>query len=206
MAERQRRKAARDSQQSTATATSVVGDVTRKASLLWQGRRNKRPSMDGGGSHHVLQESNDDGVPLDDFDTRLAPSPTPGLDQSQNPFSTPNISTASLNTPYDSAVMTASSDPSSHTRRPTLEASKAHPPPAPLDLPEPRTPPPRTTSPHANRPPEPIPPPAASPMPDVDDVPHGKARWWTDWLCGCEEKDDDQVRIPSLTLYSVYGN
>ncbi|TCD71620.1 hypothetical protein EIP91_007367 [Steccherinum ochraceum] len=191
MAERQRRKAARVSQQSAVAAASTVGDVTRKASLLWRGTRNKRPSIDGAGSHHILQQSNDDGVPLDDLDTRLTLSPNP--DQSRNPFATPNVSTTSLNTPYDSAVMTATTSDPHLSREPTLDSSKAHPPPAPLDLPQPRSPPPRTSTPHTNRPPEPIPPPAPSPMPEVEDIPPEKTRWWTDWLCGCSERGDSQA-------------
>ncbi|KAH8078067.1 hypothetical protein BXZ70DRAFT_689879 [Cristinia sonorae] len=211
MAERQRRKAARESQQSAVTNTSVVGGVTRTASLLWTSRRNKRPSMDGAGSHHVLQQSGDDNVALEDLDNRLIPSPRP--DQSQNPFRTPNASTTSLNTPYDSAVMTASSsgsapprsddddhdDPESTPTKSRTSVPRPHPPPAPLDLPKPRTPPPRAdgnTS-HASRPPEPIPPPVPeSPMPPVGEeevVSVEKTRWWTDWLCGCVEKGDHQA-------------
>lgn len=178
-----------------------MGDVTRKASLMWKSNRNKRPSMDGAGSHHVLQQSNDDGVPLDELDNRLVPSPQP--DQSLNPFATPNVSTTSLNQPYDSAVMTASSSstpttaaavPPKAVRRPTLETAKSHPPPEPLDLPKPRTPPPRVDTPHANRPPEPTAPPRveARAMPEVEEVPQEKSRWWTDWLCGCVEKDEDK--------------
>ncbi|THH05343.1 hypothetical protein EW146_g9928, partial [Bondarzewia mesenterica] len=81
------------------------------------------------------------------------------------------------------------------------------PPPEPLGLPKPRTPPPRINTPYSNRPPEPIPPPvpraqerdASAQEEDAKPV-----RWWTEWLCGCSEGPDRggevQVSVLPLTL------
>ncbi|KAI0256137.1 hypothetical protein BJV78DRAFT_1278684 [Lactifluus subvellereus] len=64
--------------------------------------------------------------------------------------------------------------------------------PAPLDLPEPRSPPPRTATPHATRPPEPFPRPDSrvSNTTVCNDEDEKPVRWWTEWLCGCSEGQD----------------
>lgn len=83
-------------------------------------------------------------------------------------------------------------------RPPILTASSSYsrPPPQPLDLPKPRSPPPKTETPHPNKPPEPIPPLTPAPVAqEEEEVPRGKQRWWTDWLCGCMESGDHQVGI-----------
>ncbi|KAH9910952.1 hypothetical protein B0H21DRAFT_489365 [Amylocystis lapponica] len=198
-AERERRKAARESTASTSSGT-LVGNFTRRASLLWPSRRAHAASVGGGGAHHVLRTT-DDGVPLDELDG-APPSPHSNAGD-ENPFATPTGSTLSLNDPHQSAIMTPSAsypdgaEPaallSDTSPRPTLEASSSfskHPPPKPLDLPKPRSPPPRTETPHANRPPEPIPPPVLSPPPPVPEVEPEEKRWWTEWLCGCSEGAD----------------
>lgn len=204
MAERERRKAARES---ATVRSSMVGDATWTASSLLWPRRSKRGS--GGGSHHKLQTT-EDGLPLDEIDTP-APSAPPSPEPTENPFLTPAASTTSLplKDPQISAVMEGSSIPPTPAvelesrqltvptaKRPTLtkadsRSSVSHPPPQPLDLPKPRSPPPRTATPHANRPPEPIPPPSPTPKPQEED---GKdRRWWTDWLCGCSESSGHQA-------------
>ncbi|KAI0344560.1 hypothetical protein BDW22DRAFT_1060402 [Trametopsis cervina] len=195
VAERQRRKAARDSS-STVASASLVTDVTRRASLLWSGKRS-RPPVQGAGQHHIVPSS-EDGVPMDDFenDTAVSVSANP-----ENPFATPNASTVSLNTPGDSAIMTEASDStgkdiSGSLTVPTASShdkskSRSHPPPQPLGLPEPRSPPPRTGTPHASRPPEPIPPPTIPAEVQEEELPD--KRWWTDWLCGCRERGDNQT-------------
>ena len=159
------------------------------------------------------------------MDTRLSAPPTPNPDTAVNPFATPGGSTVSLNAPEDSVMMHETTSTltttTSPTDQPSLLAPKAkrpaqtltrdtsilrhHPPPQPLDLPAPRSPPPKTHTPHANRPPEPISPPTATPSHSdpvelEQDLP--PKRWWTDWLCGCREGGDHQVRVSlSLTLY-----
>lgn len=133
-------------------------------------------------------------------------TPTPNIPEAQNPFITPMSSTVSLNTPHDSAIMMESSD--STAKKPDKGAkaqhglgrrnTRSHPPPQPLDIPEPRTPPPRTGSPHTNRPPEPIAPPSVSEIAQEEELP--EKRWWTDWLCGCREHGDNQVGRSSKEL------
>lgn len=187
--------------------------------MLWSGRKGQRPSS-GLGSHRAVRtHESEEGVPLEELDSSPVHSPEPSLSHKsfgnpENPFENPaNIrseSTTSLNTPGQSAVMSASSEP------PTLEPPEAssssnsrrhHPPPEPLDLPRPRSPPPRSETPHANTPPEPIPPPSATtPIPREDDghlIEVPETRWWTDWLCGCNEGPgrggDHQVRLSIAT-------
>ena len=129
----------------------------------------------------------------------------------ENPFKTPNASTVSLNTPNDSAIMTeaSSTDPLATPTKAAFDKrrSKSHPPPKPLDLPEPRSPPPRTGTPHANTPPEPIPPPTIAAA-EIHEEELPEKRWWTDWLCGCRERQEDQVsssrftHVPCLLYYN----
>lgn len=164
--------------------------------------------------HQALRNS-DDTVQLDDIENTLSPPATP-TPEPDNPFTTPAGSTVSLNDPQHSAVMAESSQPSAFaaegadqellstsTGEPSLSRSssytRSHPPPQPLDLPKPRTPPPRTSSssPHASRPPEPIPPLVVSQREEEEEQP--ESRWWTDWLCGCRERGDNQVRTPSVS-------
>jgi len=204
LAERQKRKAAREAISSSSSG-SIVGDVTRRASLLWSGKKGQRPSS-GLGSHRAVRtHESEEGVPMEELDpsppVSAANSPEPSFSQAvyeaENPFENPahvrSGSTTSLNTPGRSAVMSESSEPTLVPSTPISnpKGRRHHPPPEPLDLPRPRSPPPRSETPHANKPPEPIPPPRATPMEDdghVTEVP--ETRWWTDWLCGCNEGPD----------------
>ncbi|PCH43604.1 hypothetical protein WOLCODRAFT_132848 [Wolfiporia cocos MD-104 SS10] len=203
-AERERRKAARASAASGSGSNSVVGDITRKASLLWPSSRAKQASLGGVGAHHVLRTA-DDSVPLSDIEGGPAISPTPSPEPRDNPFATPGPSMVSLHDTQQSAIMTASTSVSSFEElspttptieRPVLGASSSfskQPPtaPQPLDLPKPRTPPPSSESPHSSRPPEPVSPPVvAPPQPEEEPEP---TRWWTEWLCGCSEGGDHQA-------------
>lgn len=137
---------------------------------------------------------------------------TPGVLQRENedPFVTPMASTVSLNTPQDSAIMTESTDgaakePSNKQRNHKRRSKRKSyiPPPQPLDIPQPLTPPPRTGSPHANRPPEPIPAPAISEAAQEQEEEVSDKRWWTDWLCGCREHGDNQVSDSMAISLSV---
>lgn len=214
LTERQRRKAARESTYAGSSG-SLVGDVTRRASLLWSGRKGQRPSS-GLGSHRAVRtHESEDGVPLEELDSSPMNSPEPSLAHQsfanlENPFEdSANIrsgSTTSLNTPGQSALMSESSEPPM-LQPPEVSSSsnpkRHHPPPEPLDLPRPRSPPPRSETQHTNKPPDPIPSPSAmAPIPVEDDghlneMP--ETRWWTDWLCGCNEGPnrggDHQVRF-----------
>lgn len=211
IAERQRRKAARESVGS-AESSSLVQDVARRASWLWPAKRSvKQAPPKGPGQHHQLRNSEDE-VALDDIDTRITSSPVP---ETQNPFVTPAASTVSLNTAETPAIMQESDSQKTlagddavvapDPKRPSLgrSPSSKQPPPKPLDLPAPRSPPPRTGTPHADRPPEPIPPPDATGHESEleEDVP--PKRWWTDWLCGCREGGDHQVNYLSSRPVSV---
>ncbi|GBE81575.1 predicted protein [Sparassis crispa] len=205
MAERQRRKAARENTNAASSSgTTLVGDITRKASLLWPSRRMTQASM-ALGAHRELRTT-DDGVPLDDIEA----SPSPGtstrtsFELVENPFITPAASTTSLNEPTQSAIMTESTSVSplhgeqggvsatpapEHPTLQALSSTRKPPPPQSLNLPRPRTPPPPNSPPHANRPPEPTLTPTLTPPPTVqEDEP--PVRWWTEWLCGCSEGSD----------------
>ncbi|KAI0930511.1 hypothetical protein AcV5_007200 [Taiwanofungus camphoratus] len=198
IAERERRKAARESAASgSGGGPSLVTDITRRASLLWPSSRANQVTLGGVGAHHALRTT-EDAVPLDDIEGNPPLSPTPSPEPGTNPFTTPNASTTSLNDPSQSAIMTASSSvnpfdsdvPSSNgaALEVSISSSKPPPPPQPLNLPRPRSPPPRTETPHADRPPEPVPPPTIAP-PRLEEDPK-PTRWWTEWLCGCSEGSD----------------
>ncbi|KAI0268671.1 hypothetical protein BC834DRAFT_866691 [Gloeopeniophorella convolvens] len=222
IAERQRRRAARDS--TVSNSPSVVAGVARRATSFWT-RRTSHPPADGGGKHHALQTS-EDAVQLDDIEASPSPSappspsPSPALGhlrtgpyaRTENPFADPPGSSSSLfvnaqavSTPLDAsasavelqAPVAAAATPSSPSE--TLAVSDSGislstsvvSPPAPLDLPKPRSPPPRTETPHAKRPPEPFPrPDSALSRPIADDEDAKPVRWWTEWLCGCSEGQD----------------
>ena len=134
--------------------------------------------------------------------------------QPENPFEPPLENSQSVN----SAVMRPSSPPPSTSMQPHLLGesetsafkesagqrpilrkiwSSRHPPPLPLDIPSPKTPPPRAITPSVAKPPKPIPPPMLLPQEHDAHESEQEHRWWTDWLCGCREGPDrggdDQV-------------
>ncbi|KZT72129.1 hypothetical protein DAEQUDRAFT_809391 [Daedalea quercina L-15889] len=206
IAERERRKAARESTAS-GSGTSIVTGITRRASLLWPSSRAKHASQGGVGAHRKLRTTDSDSVPLEEMDISPGPSRVVTPEPPDNPFATPGQSTLSLALdPQQSAIMTASESQNpfedgeqspttpkamkTHALLPSTSLSKANPPPPqPLDLPRPRTPPPRAETPHASRPPEPVPPPVIPPTQQAEEEgPH--VRWWTEWLCGCSEGAD----------------
>lgn len=98
-------------------------------------------------------------------------------------------------------------------RPPTLQVStsfsRSHPPappPLPIDIPPPKTPPPRTHTPGGSpvlvtSPPKRVSAPSTR-LPNNEDAADREEdrrehRWWTDWLCGCrEEKERDNVSLP----------
>jgi len=207
MAERQRRKAARETNTPSA---SLVGDVTRRASLLWPNRRQRPPSRSGLGNHTALRSRESvDAVPLDDIPAcpslSAAPSPLPDENHPGNPFANPSPPLS----PFDdsqqqTALMTPSSDPPPEVaenediivtpKRPVLIASASSssrpPPPQPLGLPKPRTPPPPIDAPYTNRPPQALSLPIVARTSPNSDGDVGETRWWHDWLCGCGEGPD----------------
>ena len=67
--------------------------------------------------------------------------------------------------------------------------SQKHPPPRPLNLPLPASPP--------------LPPRTGAQRQEMVAEVEGKGKqWWTDWLCGCREEGDDQV---CTTIRSIRG-
>jgi hypothetical protein len=215
-----------------------VRDLTRTASSIWTGLRSQRPRSRGGGGvgqHHALPGGEtEDGLPLEDLDRTPPPSGTntPTMNRrfdtspphsssamTDNPFENPdnfrNDSTASLNTPDHPTILTESSEPPLVlSDSPTVEQKRKsglHPPPQPLGLPKPRTPPPRSDQDQAyiTEPPDP----AAAPSTTERGMslhnpvePEKEHKWWTEWLCGCSEGPDrggyDQVRCP-LFVYPL---
>ncbi|KAI0051222.1 hypothetical protein FA95DRAFT_1554806 [Auriscalpium vulgare] len=207
IAERQRRKAARDaaagSPLSKGSSVSVVAGVARRASLLWP---SKRASREGAGAHRALRTS-EDAVALEDIEGSPSPSPSPTPNpvsqrnrqytQADNPFADPGGSSSSLfvnavpqagdSSPQSSSAIAASDSGVSFTAKADQR------PPQPLDLPQPRSPPPRTETPHSKRPPEPRSPPSTSPAPRMPEEEEPPVKWWTEWLCGCSEHGEFQA-------------
>ncbi|KAG6334247.1 hypothetical protein ID866_4838 [Astraeus odoratus] len=212
IAERRRRKAARESAQ-IATGPSVLGDVTRRASLILSGRHpSHRGSRSGLGNHRALKSRESvDGVPLSDIDLsphRIVHSPTPSItydnsDKDNGPSGTSNPFI------HPSEILAVSPSPPP----PTLSDSRpqpgnvpnSHPALSPTNYPEkPKkatagagTPFPSTsatlsrnpsTVPNRN-PLQPTPPPIISPPPPPEPS-ENKVRWWHEWLCGCGEGPD----------------
>lgn len=160
-------------------------------------------------------------MPLEDLDRTPPPSgantPTlkngfntspPHSTTTDNPFENPghirNASTTSLNTPDHSTILTESSEPpSTFHNSPAIDRKrKGAPPPQPLGLPRPRTPPPRDDPDqvYIDEPPSQTAAPsaAAREVGQDSDEPEKGGGWWTEWLCGCSEGPDrggfNQVR------------
>ncbi|TFK44657.1 hypothetical protein BDQ12DRAFT_717814 [Crucibulum laeve] len=211
IAERQKRKAARVSSQNSSSQPSLVDDVTRRASLLWQGKRSKHPSGSGLGlgTHTALQsDDNADTVPLADINVSPTPSPTPSPTrtdsdeaQSDGPFADPPESLSpfadshQINTtkePKDSSQVIAVTSPTHRSSllspppRKSTRRSRQPPTPKPLGLPPPKTPPPPITT---TSYPKTLPPDPSQRGPQVEETPK-ETRWWHDWLCGCGEGPD----------------
>jgi hypothetical protein len=210
VAERQRRKAARESSDRASTPSSFVGDIARRASLLWSTRGQSRASIGAGiglGKHTALRSQESLDVPLEDVNgasPTFPASPALSIDiQPENPFVTPvEVHSPSPETAEQpKAIMSPSSEPSPASDNKQVSRStnagtskpRKPPPPKPLGLPPPRTPPPPIDIDE---------PPAA---PEVkgslaaEEGNENEVRWWHDWLCGCgegpERGGDNQVNI-----------
>ncbi|KAG5637988.1 hypothetical protein H0H81_002349 [Sphagnurus paluster] len=190
-AERQRRKAARES---TPASPSLVSDVSRRASLLWSGKRARHRNDSSLGNHVALQsQENINTVPLDDINATPTPSPSPSPCPSPQPRQSTNPDDPFANPPEalspfaDSHQLTHSSAmDSDHDGflSPNLSSRTPPGPPMPLGLPPPRTPPPPVDA-----PPRPTSPPLSSRI-KLHEPPPKETRWWHEWLCGCGEGPD----------------
>ena len=179
-------------------------DVTRRASLLWPGRKSRHPPRSSLGSHTALKSQESiDAVPLEDIAASPTHSPTHSTNEnpSDNPFANPSESLSpfadsqqqtammspSLNPPPSTALRETAPESTISHYRPVLPVSSSSisrpPPPKPLDLPPPRTPPPPVAAPL-----QAILAPAASRTGPEEDI--KETRWWHDWLCGCGEGPD----------------
>lgn len=186
IAERQRRKAARSSA-SISSPPSLVSDVSRRASLLWSGRKSKHSSLGGLGKHSDI-------VPLTQRDASPTPSPTRSDSSEAHPAADPFANPPESQSPFADfhATKTHDSQVPSSSRPP--ESLESHiipvhvplarpPPPKPLNLPPPRTPPPiiNTHSPTS---------PSTPNFGNQSTPKEENIRWWHDWLCGCGEGPD----------------
>ncbi|RDB16992.1 hypothetical protein Hypma_002679 [Hypsizygus marmoreus] len=187
MAERQRRKQARESMQSP---SSLLGDVSRRASLLWSGRLSKHSANSSLGTHVALQsQENINAVHMDDINVSPTPSPvlTPSRRDStdpDNPFIGPSESLSPFADPHQPLSPTTDGHSSIPRSDESLSSSRVPPTPKPISLPPPLTPPPRVeTPPSATSPPK-----ATRQTNSQGDL--KETRWWHDWLCGCSEGPD----------------
>lgn len=216
-------------QESGSPSKYSVRTVTRTASTIWAGLRIQRPMSraGGGGGHHraLPDNENEDGLPLEDLDHTPPPSGanTPTTKQSfntsslhsmmtDNPFENPshvrNASTTSLNTPDHSTILTESSEPPPILLNSSAveQKWKGPPPPQPLGLPKPRTPPPRSDQVYIDEPPDRTAAPSTIARGTGQELNESEkdVKWWTEWLCGCSEGTDrggyNQVRSPLFIL------
>lgn len=192
IAERQRRKAARGST-SLSSPPSLVGDVSRRASLLWSGRKSKHSSLGGLGNHSALRSQ--DNVPLTQIDASPTPSPTRSDSDEAHPAADPFANPPESQSPFaDSHVAKIHDSQLPSSSRLPVTSFESHiipvhvpltrpPPPKPLNLPPPRTPPPiiDTQSPTS---------PSTSIFGNQSTPKEENIRWWHDWLCGCGEGPD----------------
>ena len=131
-------------------------------------------------------------------------SSTTGNNPFENPDNVLNTSTASLNTPDHPTILTESSEPSTILSAQTKQ--REPPPPQPLGLPKPRTPPPRNDDGqvYITDPPDHTAEPSTTVRSEhhLDSHETKEAKWWTEWLCGCSEGPDrggyNQARSPSF--------
>ncbi|KAG6859851.1 hypothetical protein C0995_002928 [Termitomyces sp. Mi166 len=190
VAERQRRKSARESAQPT---PSLVSDLSRTASLLWSSKRPKHKHDSILGNHVALQsQENINSVSIDDLNATPTPSPSPSPTPSrdsdpQNPFENPSESLSPFADPLQSLPITEKNPSTDSASSPGLQinrspAKRVPPgPPMPLGLPPPRTPPPIHTAPSPTSPLSTL-----RPADTTREDPQ-ETMWWHEWLCGCSE-------------------
>ncbi|KIY44358.1 hypothetical protein FISHEDRAFT_61899 [Fistulina hepatica ATCC 64428] len=175
MAERQRRKVARDVAAGPDTfSPSLVRSVARRASLLWAGKhRHGTPPDPSLGAHRALGSTdsiNLDGVVLHDVAT---PTPSPPATRisprTDDPFSDAHSLPSLMQSPVELNTLDVSENS-------LLSPSVSSPVSTPLSMP-------------IDEPPPPTSPPRLQHTPDIE--PEEKpVPWWHEWLCGCSEDAD----------------
>ena len=185
IAERQRRKAARES--------SAVGGVSRRATLLWQGKKSKIPPIGGLGAHTALQSrdniDNIDILPLRDINT----SPTPSTSRSDSedghtvdPFANPSDALSPFSDAHQfeqPEVIPVSYENETPVSVYTNSPKASHPPPPkPLSLPPPRIFPPAAIMTPISQ--------SNTTYEDSNEHISQDTRWWHEWLCRCGEGPD----------------
>ena len=155
--------------------------MSRRASLLWTGRKGAHSSISA--SHTALQSQDTiDIVPLNKIAASPTPSPTRSNseDSHESPTRDPFANPPDALSPF-SDVHQVENPPGQSAYSPdsNTQAEPSRPPiPKPLNLPPPRTPPPVAMP--------------LSPSPaDTEQLERTEnTRWWHDWLCGCGEGPD----------------
>jgi len=181
IAERQRRKAARESSQKSVLPSYVDG-ASRHASLLWQGRKPKVSSIGGQGALTTLQsQDNIDTLPLRDIN--ISPTPSTSRSSEDNDIADPfaNDPLSPFSDAHQVKYPEALPVPCENETPTPVSLRTNPPPPKPLSLPPPRTPPPIASLALIT----PSNPPFGN---SSEHIPQDK--WWHEWLCGCGEGPD----------------
>ncbi|TBU37886.1 hypothetical protein BD309DRAFT_571341 [Dichomitus squalens] len=199
IAERQRRKAARESlsHHPTPTRDSVANNApsffadllrrdSRKPENPFDTPSASRTSLNIPGHSAIMTES-------DSLPDEIA-QPGPREKSQAQTLDVPRRPTLGASSSF--AEPDAENSASGQVQR--TKSRRQPPPPKPLDLPAPKAPPPHADAPHAHvdRPPEPVASPEPQPQDDVETQRTAQAqveedlppvRWWHEWLCGCGE-------------------
>ena len=182
--------------------SSLVSDVSRRASLLFAGRKGRPHSVTSFANHAALRSQDSiDGVPLTRTHNGSSPSPTHSEHDCDPVADIPQPALSPFDDVHAARDVSSSPSPSLVRKEPfhiagDVAGSKAvnpprtkqPPPPKPLNLPPPRSPPLVYASDASTK----------DGSRKASDV-----RWWHDWLCGCGEGPDRGGEIQvSLNLTS----
>lgn len=167
-----------------------MGGVSHRATLLWQGRKSKVPSIGGLGAHTALQSrDNIDILPLRDINT----SPTPSTSRSNSedchtadPFANPPDALSPFSDAHQpeqlEAIPVSYENETPVSVYTNLPKASHPPPPKPLSLPPPRIPPPVAIMTPISQ--------SSPTYGDSNEHISQDTRWWHEWLCRCGEGPD----------------
>jgi len=194
-----------------------MGDITRRASLLWTGRSQHSTSRDLGTHVPLGSQENISTAAMGVINVTPTPTPSPSPSPSArsfadlgDPFANPPEPVSPFAdqysrkvTPNTSLDVPPSPSPSSSSLLRTSSSPKSRvPPPRPLHLPSPRTPPP------VDKAPRPTSPPSSTGVREPNES-SSEPRWWHDWLCGCTEGPDrggdSQVTISFVQINALFS-